>query len=268
MYPILFRLGSQPIYTYTVALVLGMLAGVWVAWRGAYSRFPDPGIVVDAGFWGLLGGVLGGRAGYATANWAYFVEYPARAFALWQGGLSWHGALWGGSVAVIVWSAFRRRHGSPTPGWREMLDALAPGLALGGALGWLGCLLTGSAYGAVASGRLPPVSWFTADLPDIFGVQADRFLTQPLMIAWCLLLWGVLWAMRGRFRPGGLFSLYLLLYALADFGIAFIRGDGVWKLGIWLSQWVTLVEISVAIGLMIWFARSGRGAQHPVSLDV
>ena len=265
MYPILFRFGSHiVIYSYTVALVLGMIAGVWMAWRGARSRFPDPGIVVDAGFWGLLGGLFGGRAGYVIANWAYFVEYPAKAFALWQGGLSWHGALWGGCVAVIVWVAVRHRHGSKGPGWRETLDALAPGLALGGAFGWLGNLLTGSAYGAEASGCVPPASWFAADLPDIFGVRAERFLTQPLMIIWCLLLWGVLWALRGRLRPGILFSLYLLSYALADFGIAFVRGDGTWKLGLWLSQWVALGEMCVAIGLTIYLARSEWNTQYMV----
>ena len=240
-----------------------------MAWRGAQSRFPDPGIVLDAGFWGLLGGLLGGRAGYVLANWAYFVDYPAKAFALWQGGLAWHGALCGGCVAISVWAVVRRKQRSlmSVPGWRELFDVLAFGLAFGGAFGWLGCLLTGSAYGAKASGCVPRLSWFTADLPDIFGVQAERFLTQPLMIAWCLLLWGVLWAMQRRLRPGFSFSLYLLLYALADFGIAFIRGDGTWKLGLWLSQWVALGEMCVAIGLMICLARSKRGVKHLVSQD-
>ncbi|MBN1582897.1 MAG: prolipoprotein diacylglyceryl transferase [Anaerolineae bacterium] len=250
MYPILFRFGSHIVYSYTVALVLGMLAGVWAAWRAARSWFPDQEIVLDAGFWGLLGGLLGGRAGYVIANWAYFVDYPAKAFALWQGGLAWHGALCGGCVAIFVWVVVRRRPSGP--GWREVFDVLAFGLALGGAFGWLGCLLAGCAYGAEASGYAPPLSWFTADLPDIFGVQAERFLTQPLMIVWCLLLWGALWAMRRRLRPGVSFSLYLLLYALADFGIAFIRGDGTWRLGLWLSQWVALVEVCLAIGLTIY----------------
>jgi phosphatidylglycerol:prolipoprotein diacylglycerol transferase len=250
MYPILFRLGSHIVYSYTVILVLGMLAGVWVAWRLADARLSDPALVLDAGFWGLLGGLTGGRIGYVIANWAYFVDDLDQAFALWQGGLAWHGALFGASAAVVVWHLVRRRYRPPAPDWRDLFDVMAPGLALGSAFGWLGCLLTGSAYGAEASGYEPPVAWFTANLPDIYGVEAVRFLTQPLMIVWCLLLCGLLFSVRRRLRGGFLFSIYLLAYALADFGIAFLRGDGTWRLGLWLSQWVAIVEMGVAIGLI------------------
>ena len=128
----------------------------------------------------------------------------------------------------------------------------APGLAVGGAFGWLGALLTGSAYGLEARGYGPPLSWLAADLPDLYGVEAVRFLTQPLMIVWSLALWGLLWGLRRRLPRGGAFALYVLLYALGDFAITFLRGDGTWRRGLWLWQWVAVVEMCAAAGLVVY----------------
>ena len=259
MHPILFRLGSRIVFSYTVSLIVGVAVGVWVAYRLAKERFPHPQIVLDAGFWALLGGLLGGRAGYVVANWAYYVDHLGKALNLREGGLNWHGAWIGGGIATTLWYLARAARGQgtdrpPVPNWRDLLDVLAPGLALGCSFGWLGALLTGSAYGAEASGFVPPLSWLTADLPDIYGVDARRFLTQPLMIGTCLALFGVLWAFRNRLPRGGAFALYLWGYALADFGIAFLRGDGTWRRGLWLWQWVALAEVclSVALAGYVW----------------
>jgi hypothetical protein len=60
--------------------------------------------------------------------------------------------------------------------------------------------------------------------------------------------------------PRGLsFALYLLLYALADFGVAFVRGDGTWRLGLWLSQWVAAIEAGFAVGLGVYIMRTKKG---------
>jgi phosphatidylglycerol:prolipoprotein diacylglycerol transferase len=255
MFPILLRIGSTIVYSYTVALVVGMVAGMIICYRWARERLPDPNVVLDAGFWALLGGILGGRAGYVLANWAYYVDHLNRALNLREGGLAWHGALIGGGMAVVLWYAIRQRRDRALPDWRDLADSAAPGLALGGAFGWLGALLTGSAYGREASGYAPPLSWLAADLPDIYGVSAMRLVTQPLMIVWCLALWGVLWGLRRQLARGATFALYLLLYALGDFVVAFLRGDGMWRLGLWLWQWVALAEMCAGIGLAvhIWF---------------
>jgi len=247
MKPILFRVGPLVGYSYTLALLVGMVAGTWMAIRTARERFSAPAFVLDAGFWCLLAGVLGGRVGYVVANWAYYVDHWSRAVALQDGGLSWHGALLGGGMAFGVWYLARRRVDALLPEWQILLDAIAPGLALGGAWGWLGCLLTGCAYGAEASGYAPPLSWLTAHLPDIYGVSEARFVTQPLMVGWCVLLWLVLWRLCQGLPRGFTFGLYLLLYALADLVIWFLRGDGTWRMGLWLGQWLALAELGVSI---------------------
>jgi phosphatidylglycerol:prolipoprotein diacylglycerol transferase len=262
MFPILLRIDSHIVFSYTVALVLGMAAGTWIAYRRARFRIADPAVVLDAGFWALLGGILGGRIGFVATNWAYYAEHVDKALRLSQGGLRWHGALIGGTAAVLLWGFVRRRLGMSAPDWRDLADAAAPGLALGGALGWLGCLLAGSAYGAEASGYAAPLAWLTAELPDIYGVKAVRFLTQPLMIGWCLLLWGLLQGARMRWPRGLAFVLYLLLYALADFAVAWMRGDGAWRWGLWLSQWTAAAEMCAAL-LVGWSLVARTGATTP-----
>jgi phosphatidylglycerol:prolipoprotein diacylglycerol transferase len=162
----------------------------------------------------------------------------------------------------VVWLVVRRWVRPPAPDWRDLFDVLAPGIALGCALGWLGCLLAGCAYGAEASGYGPPLSWLSADLPDIYGVDGVRFVTQPLMIVWCLFVWVLLWALRHRMPRGLAFALYLFLYGLADLVVAFLRGDGTWRSGLWLSQWMALAAMCVAVGLGIYTGtRPDRGTR-------
>jgi len=237
---------------------MGIAAGTYLAYRLAQKRLPLPQVVLDAVFWGVLGGLLGGRVGYVIANGAYFAEHWAKAFALWKGGLTWHGALIGGSISIAYWYILRRKNTYSTPDWRILLDTMAPGLALGGAFGWLGCLLTGCAYGAQASGYAPPLSWIAADLPDLYGVDEIRFATQPLMIACCLLICLLLLWLQDKWPAGLGFALYLLLCALADFGIAFLRGDGTWRFGLWLSQWMAIAEMLVAVALGAYVLSSAR----------
>lgn len=259
MYPILFRVGTYVGYTYTLALALGMLTGVWVAFQGARARIADPTVVLDGGFWGLLSGLVGARIGYVVANWAYFATRLGEAVDLRGGGLSWHGAWLGAAVGAGLWYALRRRFRPTLPHWRTLLDVVAPGLALGSAFGWAGCLLTGACYGAEAEGVQVPLRWLTGYLPDIYGVERVRFLTQPLMIGYSLFLWGVVVLRPGALRAlpvGGTFAVYLLLYALADGLVWFLRGDGTWHYGLWLAQWIDLLQVAVALGLVVHAMRS------------
>lgn len=253
MVPILFRVGSYTVYSYTVLLVLGLAAGTWQAYGAARKCLDRPGVLLDGGFWALIGGVLGARMGYVLANWAYFHSNTDRALDIRGGGLSWHGALLGAGIAFVLWYVLRRRDGE-MPDWRAIVDAAAPGIALGAALGWTGCLLTGACYGAEAIGYVPPLSWLTARLPDIYGVDAIRFLTQPIMIVCCMVLWGTLeWQSSHPARiPGLRFAGLLLFYALANLGVGFLRGDGTWRCGLWLSQWADVAQAATALALGGW----------------
>lgn len=259
MYPILFRVSGHPFYSYTVLLDVGLLLGLAIAWWQARQQgtMDNPGAVVDAAFWSVIGGVIGGRAAYVLAQHEYFAYHPEEIWQVWKGGLSWHGAFLGGVVALLAWHTLRAwltprpRDGGPRqmpPPLLSMTDALAPGLALGSTFGWLGCFLSGVAHGVVSYGPL------TYDLPDLYGVHARRFATQPVGAAWSLAVFALLLAGR-RSRQGFRTFAYLFLAFGGDLLLAFTRADETLYWGLWRAGQVmdaALAAVGAAGLILLW----------------
>lgn len=230
MRPILFHLGGLAVHGYGVAVALGFVAGVVLAARRARRAGLDGGAVVDLAFWILVAGVLGSRAAFVLLNPDHFARLgPAAVLRLWDGGLVFHGGAVGAAGAVAL---FVRRRGWSFP---RTADLLAPAVALGHAVGRLGCLLAGCCYGRptagvgldfppgsvaherlVASGALPPGAPSTGPL----------HATQLYEAAGELGIFFLLLAARPRLpRPGTLALLYALAYAALRFTVELFRGD-------------------------------------------
>src|SRR5947208_1202704 len=141
MHPILFHLGSIPIYSFGLLVTVGFVAGVTLAYRLAKSSgLPAEGIL-DAAAWILIASIAGARLLFVLLNWSQFSGHWIEAVKTWRGGMSFHGGLVGGVLAGAIY-AWRRR----LPFW-ALADAVAPGLALGYAIGRIGCFLNGCCYG-------------------------------------------------------------------------------------------------------------------------
>ncbi len=211
MFPILGRFGPLVIYSYTAVLSLGAALGLGVAaYRNKSVKLPD---WPDGMLAGLAMGLLGGRAGFVWMEWGYFQARPSQIFHIWQGGLSYHGALLGGLAGVWLWSRWRGRP------FAAIAALIAPLLPLGSGFGWLACWLEGCGYG-----RQAPLGWLTADLPDAFGLFAVRYQTQLLGIFASLLLFGWLWR-RANWPPLRQLAFSLGWLSLAHAGIGVLRGD-------------------------------------------
>lgn len=213
MYPILGRYGSFFLYSYTAVLGLGLVMGVglvwWQRWREKRPFSPDPLLLA------IALALLLGRASFVWAQWGYFQQRPAESWQLWQGGLTYHGALCGGLIGAWL-------------GKKQLpLPLLALPLALLHAAGWAACLLEGCAYG-----RPTTLSLLAADLPDDFGVYALRYQTQLLgVLASLLLLAGLLWATGRWGKNCRFFPLTLLLTTLIHLSLTLLRGDPSPQLG-------------------------------------
>jgi prolipoprotein diacylglyceryltransferase len=84
----------------SLLLGLGTLTGLLLAcWRAPQKELPE---YLDAGFWVLVGALIGSRAGSVLVNWAYYQAHAGEVFQVWKGGLSGIGALVGGVVAIFV----------------------------------------------------------------------------------------------------------------------------------------------------------------------
>lgn len=214
MYPILARLGPFFVYSYTVVMIVGIGAGLILAFYLNRDSKTKNLLWLDGFLVALVAAFLGGRIAFVWANWHYYQENVAEIGLVWQGGLSYHGALFTGLLAFWAWCIIRR---NPI---NYSLALLAPSLALASAFGWIACWLDGCAYGRVA---LPGL--MSAVLPDEFGVMDLRYRTQLLGLIVSLLvliLALILWRRRKFYL---LAWITLLLLSIGRLIITLFRGD-------------------------------------------
>ncbi len=238
MYPILFRFGDFEVTTFGALVALAALAGLWIFHRELVRSGLPPG-GVDAALVGVLGGLAGAKIIWAIE---FRHDAPFLSLLLSRGGLSWFGGFLGG-VGAGLWSLHRRR--IPLV---PALAAAAPALALGHAIGRIGCFLVGDDYGrptdlpwGVAFPRgLPPttVPVHPAQLYEAAGLA---------VIAWLLLRWR-----RAGAADAVVFGRYLILAGALRFVIEFIRVNDQ------VAGPLTLAQLfSVAImAAGLWFIRS------------
>jgi len=291
MHPILLTIGKYGISSYTVFLDLGLVLALVVAYfegkrllgNGERSESRPEGVpereqsgrsasgplfsaaqyaaageaALDAGLWVIVGGILGGRIGFVVTNLEVFSENWIRALRIWEGGLSFHGAVLGGLAVLILVGYLQSR----SPSYLlKLADALTLSLAVGLVFGWIGCLLGGSVYGAIGKG------FGYALLPDLYGVEASRFATQAVGASFSLVLLAVFWLLRRRWPfSGAAFLMLLLLYFTGAFFLEFTRGDEAIYVSGWrLAQIVDLALVVLAgAGLLVLWWRA-RGAEEAV----
>ena len=247
MYPTLFTIGKTAIPTYTILLDLGLILGLVLTYLEGKRQLQNGTLALDLGLWVVVGGIVGARIAYVAANWTVFGQDPARILRIWEGGLSFHGAVLGGLLVMFVFSLFHEQGPDAVSFW-ELGDVLTPGLALGIAFGWAACLMGGCAYGMLGEG------FGTMILPDIFGVEAPRYATQMAGLVFSLLLFAGFWLLRDRwpFR-GASFLMFILLYFAGQFLLDFTRGDEAIYAGPWrLTQLLNLaLALAAAVGLLV-----------------
>lgn len=113
--PVLVSVGPFSLRWYALAYIAGILLGWWYALRliGNAALWPKPAPLIkqhadDFIIWLTLGIVLGGRLGYVLFyNLPYYVDHPLSAFAVWQGGMSFHGGLLGAAAALVLFCRSR-----------------------------------------------------------------------------------------------------------------------------------------------------------------
>lgn len=255
MYPVLFRLGSFTVTGYAALVNVGLIGGALIACLAARRRGLDPVRVLDASLAAALGGLVGARAVYVVANWAYYGDHVRRALRLWDGGLAWHGALVGGLVAVLLYCAIRRT----LP--RLALDALTPDAAVLAVCAWLGCLLNSCAYGLETYPGQGLLWTLSLELPDLYGIWAPRVAVQLLGAVWsAVVLVAVVIAGRDTRFEGLVFPLWLALYSIGSFGLGFLRADEVALVMGWRADQVADLALALTgtIVLAVGLFKTGQ----------
>jgi phosphatidylglycerol---prolipoprotein diacylglyceryl transferase len=238
------QLGPLELKTFGLMFALGFLAAGAVVAR----RFDELGKPVDWAyemtFAALLGGLVGARLYYVVENWSD-VQDDLLGNVFSGAGLVWYGGAIGGALAVFVWAWWR--------GFLSLvlLDVAAVPLALGYAIGRIGCQLSGDGD----YGRASDVPW-AMSYPDGTVPTNDEVHPTPVYetLAMGLVAW-LLWQWRDRFRPGVLFAVYLVLSGLERFLVEFVRRNPDTVAGLTTPQVESLVLMVIGGA---WIALVGR----------
>ncbi|MHB8840162.1 MAG: prolipoprotein diacylglyceryl transferase, partial [Candidatus Aquicultor sp.] len=148
MLPILFKIGPLTVHTYGVAMAAAFLVGLLLIHHEAKRKGFNPEISFDIVLFAMIGGIIGARLVYVIDYWRDFVGNPAQVFAIWTGGLIFYGGLIGGTLAVLAVIKLRKLSVG------KVADMVAPAMAVGSAIGRLGCYANGCCYGKETSSFL------------------------------------------------------------------------------------------------------------------
>ena len=247
-------LGPVTLQTFGIMFALGFVAaGVLVA-----RRLQELGKPVDWAyemiFAALVGGVVGSRLYFVVENYdSVSDDLLGNLFS--GSGLVWYGGAIGGAIGVLLWARWRRMLNL------TLLDICAPGLAIGYAVGRIGCQLSGDGdYGIPWDGP-----WAMA-YPDGTVPTDDPVHPTPIYETLAMgLITYALWRLRTRFRPGLLFALYLVLAGAERFLIEFVRRNDDVALGLTQAQ---LWSVAMVVAGGVWLALAARrGRLYALSGD-
>jgi phosphatidylglycerol:prolipoprotein diacylglycerol transferase len=251
-----FFIGQFEIKFYGIILMLGAVAGAFLASREAKRRGYEPEIVWDLMIYLLIGGIIGARLWHiftpppssgVTTEW--YLTHPLDALNIRKGGMGIPGAVIAG---VIVMYFYARRHGL---GFTDWLDIGAPGLALGQGIGRWGNFFNQELYGAPTT--LP---WKIFIDPEHRLVEySDVEYYHPLFLYESI--WNIgnmfllLWISRRYtdwLKSGDLFIIYLIVYPVGRFLLDFLRLDASIVAGLNINQTVmAVVAVGAALALVL-----------------
>ncbi len=250
MYPELFHIGSFALPTYGFLMACGFLSALFLLRKRA-SRFGiSPDDAADLGVWVLLAGLVGAKLLLLIVEWNRFHLLEGRSLLeLLRSGGVFYGGLIGAIIAAVVF--LRVRH---LDFW-AVADAAAPSIALGQAIGRIGCFAAGCCWGKEC--HLPWAVTFTnAVAEQNVGVPIGVPLhpTQLYEAVGTLLLFGLLLVFERRHFSGETFARYVVGYALLRGTIEFFRGDPRGEVfGLMsTSQFIALCGLLLGVAILVW----------------
>lgn len=209
MHPIICTLGPFNVYSYGLMLALAFVVSSILVSLQAKRQNLDADIIFNLSFVIVISGLIGARIFYVITNLKYYLKNPLEIIMLQHGGLAWFGGLILGTASGI---AYVKNKNLPL---YKILDLMSPFVALGQAIGRIGCLLNGCCFGKASQFGF----YFPVHEQILIPTQAYSSLILIFIFITLRIL------QERPHRPGEIFFLYLLFYSIKRFVIEFWRAD-------------------------------------------
>jgi len=233
--PVAINIGFIQIHWYGITYVVGIAIAWWllVVRSGKSDGYWTDEHVADLIFYCAVGLILGGRLGSVIFyNLPYYLAHPIDIIKIWQGGMSFHGGLIGGVVAI---GFFGKKY---SRGFFTVSDYLVPVIPVGLGCGRIGNFINGELWGAASD--LPWAMIFPH--PDAGPVPRHPSQLYEAFLEG-LVLFIILWWFSSNSRPRMAASgLFLLLYGIFRSAVEFVRTPDV-GIGYLAGGWLTMGQI-------------------------
>ncbi len=249
--PVAFHIGPLAVRWYGLMYVVGIIVGLLVAWPYARSKGITWTQIEKFLIWAILAGLIGARLYYVIQQpLGPYLSEPWRILAFWEGGMAFYGAVFAVGIVLLI------------AGWRlkisvlKLLDVAALFAVVGQFFGRIGNFINGDIIGYPTN--LP---WGVVYAnPNSFAPRHD-IAYQPAAAYEALIniiLFGLLWWLRNRLKPGMLFFVYILGYSLSQIIVFIWRDNVVLFLGLKQAQLTAMGVIVVTVVIFLLLFRRQR----------
>lgn len=246
MVPILARHGELFIYSFTIVLALGVLAGIGLTiWRDRQSSARQ---WLDLILAMMAGAIIGGRIGFILFNWQYYQERTNEIWQFSQGGFNYYFAFGAGLLTLLIWSILKGKS------FYQSFAKLAPAFLLFTVFAWAACWFEGCAYG-----KTTVIGPLSANLPDDFGVSAVRYQSQLIGLLLSFLLFILILFLSNKIQARTVFWFTIASLSFVHLVTTFLRGDPapMWA-GLRLDAWVDLLLIGTSLTMLALISQKSR----------
>ena len=257
MYPQLFHLGKFFLPTYGFLVSLGVLTGLWISVRNSERLGINGDKAWNLGILVVLCGIIGAKVLYVVNEWSYYSAHANEIFSI--NTLQAGGVFSGGLLAAFMAAAwYVWKHQMPALG---TCDAFAPGLALGHAVGRIGCFAAGCCYGKPTE-RWWGVVFHNPLANSITGTPLGVRLEPTQLFESAVELanfFFLMWLLKRRKFDGQVIGAFMFIYGFARFFLEYLRDDpGRGSVFGGAMSGTQLIAIGLVLaGGLIWWLRPG-----------
>ncbi|HEY3316347.1 MAG TPA: prolipoprotein diacylglyceryl transferase [Bacillota bacterium] len=188
MNPVIFEVGPFAVRWYGVLMGASVAIGAYLAYRQARRWGVNEDHVLTVIPLAIILGLIGARVGYVVTNWGYYATNQAEIIATWHGGLSFHGAIIGGALAIWLYAIYSKIS------FYRYVDLMVPGVAVGIILVRIGNLINGESMGRAFGSSM------TAHPTQIYGsligvvlliiaLRQQAHVPPPGYMFWTFVFW-------------------------------------------------------------------------------